>query len=633
MAYDQAKRLLKITTNLGADTVLLTELDGVDELSRPFLFKIRIVTDKPMDEVKGLLATPVTLEFGAEGTPQARRPFRGYVRRLIRTSVVNAARDEWEWQAEIVPQLWFMSLRTNMCIHKDVTFPDIVSAMFGDYGATAPELRATSFASTVLDFCVQYRETDLAFLSRTMERFGWFYFHKHEAAATKLIVGDANLHGDEQILIDAYDLVSLEDDFSVQPGQCSFTEFDPLNFDVTTQTRPRKIGGAALNTAHERYDYPGAFIEKSGEPDEMGLEGVGRDLTDVAMEREEARHYLRRGAGVEPRLDPGRRVKFGSAGLEALVTAVTHRARDYSHWTEADWGKQEPTAPFYENRFTCIPQSVPFRPEAITPRPVVDGPQTAKVVLGGDSEQIDSHGRVKLKFHWDRDQRGSAWVRVSQGWAGNGFGQMHIPRTGDEVIVEFLEGNPDRPIVTGRVYNGRNAVPFALNANRWQSGIKTSRNNQLRFDDKVDEEEVYTRAAKSMLTEVVDTETHKVGEGSGTGDRTTEIKNNDTLTVQQGSLTTTVETGSATIEAKTEMLLKVESTKVTLKPDSVEIEATNQIVLKVGGSKVTVSQQGVTVEGTMVEVKGTGSAKLESPMTTAGGSGITRVTGSLIQVG
>lgn len=619
MAYDQSKRLLKITTNLGADAVLLTELDGVDELSRPFLFKIRMVTDKPIDQVKALLASAVTLEFGAEGSPEGRRPFRGYVRRLSRRSVVNAARDEWEWEAEIVPQLWFMSLRTNMRIHKELAFRDIVGLMFAEHGATAPDISATGFATLILDFCVQYRESDLAFLSRIMERYGWFYFHKHEAAATRLVIGDANLHGCEPIGVILHDLTSLEDAFAVRSGQVAVSEFDVLSFDVMGQSRPRKVGGAALNTFHELYDYPGAFIERSGEPDEMGLEGVGRDLTDIAMEREEARHHLRCGASIDPRLDPGRRIIFPAPdGSEALVTAVTHRARDYSHWTEADWGRRERVDPFYENGFTCIPQSVPFRPEAITPRPVVDGPQTAKVALGGDSDQIDSHGRVKLRFHWDRDSQGSAWVRVSQGWASNGFGQMHIPRTGDEVIVEFLEGDPDRPIVTGRVYNGRHAVPFALNANRWQSGIKTSRDNQLRFDDKDGEEEVYTRAAKAMLTEVVDTETRKVGQGSGTGDRTTEIKNNDTLTVQQGDLKMEVQQKNVIIKAM---------------GGSVEIEAVNQIVLKVGTSKVTVSQQGVTIEGTAVEMKGSGSAKVDSPMTTAGGSGITQVTGALIKIG
>ncbi len=527
-----------------------------------------------MDAVKGLLGTAVTLEFGVHHTEEALRPFRGHVRRLVRTAQANAAGTEWEWEAEIVPRLWFMSLRTNMRVFKDVTLSDIVSRLTGEHGIPAPIVRATKFASTKLDFCVQYRESDLDFLSRWMERYGWFYFHTHDASQSKLVIGDANQHGEAVIDLGDHPLMSLAEDFSVRSGQWAHTEFDPMNYSTSKQTRPRKVGGDALKTAHERYDYPGAFIEKSGQPGSMGLVDVGRDLTDVAMEREEARHHLRRASSAIQWIDAGRRIKIDD--VETLVTAVTHRARDYSHWTAADWGDQQPTSPFYKNDFTCIPSTVPFRPEPITPRPVVDGPQTAKVTLGGDNPDVDQHGRVKVLFHWG-DESESTWVRVSQGWASNGFGQMHLPRTGDEVIVEFLEGDPDRPIITGHVYNGKNTVPFGVQGTHMQTGIKTSTNNQMRFDDKSGAEEVYIRAQKALLAEVVDTVTLKVGEGSGQGNRVTEIKNNDTLTLAQGNLTITADAGNMGIKASA---------------GSIEIEAAKEIVLKVGSSKVTVSQGG-----------------------------------------
>jgi type VI secretion system secreted protein VgrG len=594
MAYDQSKRLLKITTKLGADLVMLTELDGLDELSRPFLFRIKIVTEQPVDTVKGLLGTKVTLEFGNHGVPEALRPFHGHVRRLVRTAQLNADGTEWEWEAEVVPQLWFLSLRTNLRMFKDVTFKDIVTRLTGEHGITSPVMRATTFAQTMLDFWVQYRESDLDFLSRRMERFGWFYFHQHDQDASRLVVGDANMHGEEAISLGTYDLMSLAEDFSVQSGQWAHTEYDPNTHATTTQIRPSKI--LALQQWAERFDYPGAFIEKSGRSGELGLEAVGRQFTDVAMEREEARHHLRRASSANPHIDAGRRVTFSD--IEALVTAVTHRARDYSHWTAADWGDQEPVSPFYVNDFTCIPQSVPFRPEASTRRPVVEGPQTATVTLGGDNPNVDLHGRVKLKFHWDREENTSTWVRVSQGWASNGFGQMHLPRTGDEVIVEFLEGDPDRPIVTGRVYNGKNKVPFGVQGTHMQSGIRTSANNQLRFDDTSGKEEVYIRAASTLLTEVVDDETHKVEKG----DRVTEIAKNDKLTIKQGNLTIKADAGS------------------------VEIEAANQIVLKVGSNKITVSQSGVAIEGVKVDMKGQASANVES-------TGTTTIKGSMIMIG
>jgi type VI secretion system secreted protein VgrG len=609
MEYDQASRLLSITTSLGPNAVLLTELEGVDALSKPFEFRIKFVTAEPAAKVRQLLLSPVTIEFGP--LAEARRHFRGYVRRVTRTAEKEASDNQTEWEAEVVPRFWFLSHRSNLRPYKDKSLVDIIMEVFGQHGIPTPTIRATRFADLKLDYCVQYRESDFAFLSRMMEKFGWFYCHRHDPTATAMVIGDANLHGLDPLAATLGAAFAIEEDFYARPGQWVTADFNAQNYQTVLHERPGKLGAAAMPPAHERFDYPGGYFVRSAMPGDTALEPVGRAFTDLAMEREEARHHLTRGRSLLAEIDAGCRLSITDAGgstTEMLVTAVTHRARDYSHWTDADWGERERFEPHYENSFACIPQAVPFRPELATPRPVVQGPQTAKVTTGGDAE-TDALGRVKLLFHWDRGASGTTWVRVSQGWAGNGFGQMHIPRTGDEVIVDFLEGDPDRPIVTGRVYNGRNKVPFTLPDKRMQSGIKTSRDHQLRFDDTEGEEEVYLRSARHLLTEVMDSETRKIGQGNGPGTRTTEVKGDDQLTVTQGNL------------------------KIKAQAGSVEIEAMNEIVLKVGSSKVTITQMAVTIEGINVEVKGTASAKVDSPMTTAGGSGQTMVTGSMIMIG
>ena len=235
-----------------------------------------------------------------------------------------------------------------------------------------------------------------------------------------------------------------------------------------------------------------------------------------------------------------------------LITEVRHSARDTSGMVGGGKGSGKMESR-YRNEFSAIEAAVPYRPLRVTPRSVVLGPQTATVTGPAGSEiHTDKYGRVKLRFHWDRnpdsstDEKPSCWVRVSQGWAGKSWGMMHIPRIGHEVIADFLEGDPDRPVVTGRVYNNDNMPQWALPADKTQSGIKNNSSlggggsNEFRFEDKKGEEEVYSRAEKDLKSLVEDNEIRDVG-GKGTGDRTTTIKNNETLWVKGPLRKTTVD--------------------------------------------------------------------------------------------
>ncbi|MBR0673272.1 type VI secretion system Vgr family protein [Neoroseomonas soli] len=549
--YDQANRILAINTKLGTDKAVLTEVEGEDAISKPFLFRIRFSTEEPAEKVQKLLGTEVTLWFGRPGesdlgiTGVERRPLHGHFSRLTRGFAQRG--DATEWRAEVVPALWFLSRTSDCRIFQEKSVPDIVKAVLDLHGVKNVQMKLTG-SYDPLDYCVQYRETALDFISRLMEQNGIFFWHEHEMNRHTLVIADDNgstfaapfsndlpITGRE----DSDAIRRLDEDFAVRSGKWSLRDFNFETPSVDLEVNePTQIDVEQMKS-RERYDYPGLYPDK----------GLGKQAARLQIEREEAFHQQRRGESGVAGFNAGMRVKIeGIEDSEVLITEVRHRAEDYSHWTTQAWGRRQPTEPHYDNEFVCIPKSVKFRPERVTPKPSVHGPQTA-IVTGPSGEEIhtDKYGRVKVQFHWDRlgkkDDKSSCWIRVSQGWAGQNWGQIHIPRIGHEVIVDFLEGDPDRPIITGRVYNAESQVPYGLPANKTQSGIKTNStkggggSNEYRFEDKKGSEQIYIHAEKDYDTEVENNETRKVGL-KGTGDRTTTIKNNETLTVGNDKNTT-----------------------------------------------------------------------------------------------
>lgn len=546
MPYEQANRILAIDTKLGANKALLSQLDGEDQLSRPFVFRVRFATEESNDAVKALLGTEVTIWFGRPGEASdgpigiERRPLHGHVRRL--TLGESARADMTEWRAEVVPKLWFLSRTTDCRIFQDKTIPDIIQDVLELHGVGSFQIKKTR-SYEKLEYCVQYRETALDFITRLMEQAGLFYWHEHEAGAHKLVIADENgstfaadfpevpIMGNRESAL----IRQLEDDFSVGAGKWALRDFNfktpSLRLDADAPMKAMRQPDGDL----ERFDYPGLY-ENAGQ---------GRDVADLRMQEEEAHYHRRHGESGVAGLNSGTRFKIADVtDPEVVVTEVRHRARDHSHWTPEMWGEREPERPFYDNSFVCIPKRVPYRQDRATVKPFVRGPQTA-IVTGGAGDEIctDEYGRVKVKFHWDRvnpdDDTSSCWIRVSQGWAGKSWGQIHIPRVGHEVIVDFLEGDPDRPIITGRVYNAENMPPYGLPANKTQSGIKSnsskggSGSNEFRFEDMKGTEQIYLHAQFNLDGVVENNETRHVKV-----DRTTDIDANETSTIGANKTTT-----------------------------------------------------------------------------------------------
>jgi len=304
----------------------------------------------------------------------------------------------------------------------------------------------------------------------------------------------------------------------------------------------------------------------------------------------------------------------------------------------------------YQNTFSCISQDAPFRPARTTPRPSVQGMQTAVVVgLKGEEIDCDKYGRVKVQFHWDRegkkDEKSSCWVRVASMWAGKQWGMIHIPRIGQEVVVAFLEGDPDQPIIVGSVYNYDNMPPYKLPDNKTKSGIVTRSSkdgdsdtyNGIVFEDKKDQEQVYIQAQYNMDTVVKNNETVKIGfDKQDPGDQTIDIYNNRTTTLDQGNDKLTVKKGDreAIVEMGSDALtIKMGNQTTKLDLGKSATEAMQSIEFKVGQSSIKIDQMGVTIKGMMINVEGQMQTQVKGLMTQLNGSAMLTVGGGLMMIG
>lgn len=584
--YRQTARFLQIETPLGPDQVLLTEVDGYDAISRPFVFNVELVTQEADATIRKLLSQAVTLTLHHHREGAAPHCINGVIRRLTGCNVdIRGLR---HWRAEVVPKLWLLSCTADCRIFQNKSVPDILDKVFGEHGLTKYEIRASRGDYPKLEYCVQYRETTFDFVSRLMERSGMFYWHEHTADSHTLVIADHNVHakvldgtvvvlGDRPIV---NDVQTMRHDYTFRPGQWTLRDFDfeapAKNLTANTVT----VADITQMAQHEIYDYPGGYTDQQ----------VGKALTRRLIEAEEVQYDRLCGAGTAAGLDAGRRceARFADPNTsrdddEFLLTEVRHQATDHSYITDV----VEPAT--YTNEFVATPVKVPFRPPQWTPRPIVRGPQTA-IVTGPADEQIytDKYGRVKVRFPWDRNPDGnqddvsSCWIRVSQGWAGRNWGAIHLPRVGQEVIVDFLEGDPDRPIITGRVYNGTNSVPYELPANATQSGIKSrsvlgSGSNEFRFEDKRGSEEVWLHAQKDLNAKVENNETRDVG-----SNRTTTIRANETKTVDGNVLETVKGTETRNITGNVSESFSANETRTISGNVSETIEGA--VSTRVGGS-------------------------------------------------
>lgn len=526
MAYTQANRLIAFDTPLGEDVLLLQGFSGHEGLSRLFAFQVDLLTEDTAIACHQLVGQRVTLRIGL--ADESQRSINGFVSRFTQRGC--DARFTY-YRAEVVPWLWFLTQTADCRIFQNMTIPEIIMQVFTDLGFRDVR-NALEGSFEPRDYCVQYRETDFNFVSRLMEHAGIFYFFEHTPERHTLVLANSpTVHlpcpGQEYARYDysagavlAEDVMStwqLEQE--LRPGKYALADY---NFETPTTslmahvTSTVRVGSnGTSNAAYEIYDYPGTYQQK----------GQGEELVRLRIEEEETSHLVASGSSTCRAFLPGYRFDLldhpsPEMNQPYVLTEVQHLATMGGSYL----GATAQGAESYTNQVTCIPYGVPFRPPRVTLKPTVQGPQTA-VVVGKAGEEIwtDKYGRVKVQFHWDRqgkhDENSSCWIRVSHPWAGKGWGAISIPRLGQEVIVDFLEGDPDQPIITGRVYNAMQMPPYALPAQQTQSGVKSRSTkggtpdnfNELRFEDQAGSEEIFLHAEKDWNIRVKNAETETVG--------------------------------------------------------------------------------------------------------------------------
>ena len=570
----QDDRFVSVTTPLGKDVLLFDRMSGTEEMSRLFEYEIDLLIDNtnramvtagfPTTKVLGQTMS-VALDLPSGGI----RYFHGLVTQFRHHGVAN---EVFLFRAVLRPWLWFLTRTSNCRIFQEQSVPDIIKKVFTDNGFSDFKLELTS-SYKPRTYCVQYRETDFNFVSRLMEEEGIFYFFEHEKAKHTLVIADS---------VNAYQSIAnyatipyfppensgrREQDHifewhtahQVQSGTYVLNDYD---FEKPKSNLVTKFTDVKSHThaEGEQYDYPGNYFEPP----------VGESYSNIRLNELQTDYEVMQGKGNAMGLTTGMLFTLKDHYITPENTSHIVIAANFIIVSN-QYRSHSPEEARYECSFKTIRSTQQFRPQRLTPVPFVQGPQTATVV-GKEGEEIwtDKYGRIKVQFHWERDgkknETSSCWIRVATPIAGKQWGWVSLPRIGQEVVVSFLEGNPDRPLITGSVYNADQMPPYALPANQTQSGLKSRSSkdgaaanfNELRFEDKKDSEEVYVHAEKDFNCVIENNETRKIGldkkdEGNQTteiyNDRTTTLKmGNDTLNVQTGDCETTVSLGNYTLD-------------------------------------------------------------------------------------
>jgi len=633
VAYTQDNSFIAIHTPLGKDVLLLTGFSGTEGLSRLFDFELDMLSENPNIPFADIIGKKITISILLPDGDK--RFFNGTISRFSQGRAGGEGGGDprlSHYQAEMVPWLWLLTQTADSRIFQGLSVPDIVEKIFQEKGFSDFKMLLNG-SYQKRDYCVQYRETDFNFVSRLLEEEGIYYFFEHEEKMHTLVLADApekhkpcpkqesaryqtSAGGwqEEDIII------SLEKVQEIRPGKYTLNDF---NFETPTTNLKVDVPSKIKLGPGEReiYDYPGLYGKKQ----------EGNQFANVRMEEEEAKITSIIGSSVCRAFTSGYRFKLlghyrqDMDEKEFVLTSLSHGATQSGFTTKSSLDMEGFS---YSNNFTCIPFDVPYRPPRNTPKPEVRGTQTA-IVVGPAGEEIytDKYGRVKVQFHWDRegkrDENSSCWIRVAQLWAGPGWGAMYIPRIGQEVVVDFLEGDPDRPIIIGTVYHGSNMPPYPLPDEKTKSTIKSDSSlggdgfNEIRFEDKKGKEQIFIHAEKDQdirvkndLREWIGNETHLIVKKDQL-----EMVEGDYHQTFKGDHNKKVD-GTISLKVGMDLQQKVgmkqaldAGQEIHLKAGmNVVIESGTTLTLKVGGNFVNINPGGVFIQGTMVMINSGGAA-------------------------
>lgn len=623
---------LQLTTPLGADVFWLESLAGAEYLSEPFLFELSMLTEQDFVDPSALVGKPahVTLVDG-DGN-----------KRYIHGIMTRFSQDQRRCTADLRPWIWMLSLTSDCRVFQNKAVPDILAAVFDDCGQSEYR-RDLALSYSTIDYCVQFQETAFDFVSRLMEEAGIAYYFDHSESAHTLVMLDdpskypACPHADSLPFLPLHDDRDWLTDQRISSASLSRRvasakfQTDDYNF-VTPST---EIKATAGNGSWRVYEYPGRYSAKN----------EGDAVARRRMEEIEA--LVKQLSGTSP-------MRHMTAG--ATFTMAKHPSDAFNGKYALYSVHHVARRGEYGNSFVAFPADVPFRPARRTARPRVAGSQTA-IVVGPAGKEIwtDQYGRVKVQFHWDqngtKDENSSCWVRVAQNWAGTSWGAFALPRIGQEVVVSFLDGDPDRPLVTGCVYNGDNPVPYTLPGEQTKTTLKSNSSqggggfNEIRFEDAKDSEQIFIQAQKDMLVKILHDRTETVDH-----DDTITVKNDRKLTVSEGSATFTVSKGNEThsVEGTRSVTVgkaETHSNKAAFSQDvegnftlevdgNITIKASGTVTIEAGTSLTVKAGTGLSAQaGTSLSLSGGTTMELKASATgTVDGGGLLNVKGGLVKL-
>lgn len=602
---------ITVLSSVGSDSLLFWKLKGEEHLSAPFRFQVDLLSkDFTLDRQK-LLGQEMTVVIPCQ-IPGSERYLSGKVTAVsVRTEELDGTQYA-AYQTTLEPDFWPMMRDRNFRIFQQQRVPDIAKTLFSEYNVRVEDKLTRSYRQW--DYSVQYGESSFHFISRLLELEGISYLFRHSKEGHTLVLMDDYSQAEA---FPGYDTIpwhaqtgggavneegisQLVANHVVTPGLYSTDDYDfrkPHAWMLQTLQNPVSPSPGKIDV----YDWPGRFVEH----------GDGEAYARIRQQAWQAEQQQMQGSGTATGIAPGHLFRLTNApnfadNAQWLVIGARYAFEENQYASGGQFSSQHNIA------FTVIPATTPFRPASVTDWPRTYGPQTARVVgPQGESIWTDKYGRVKVKFHWDRqsqgDENSSCWVRVSSAWAGQGYGGVQIPRVGDEVVVDFINGEPDRPIIIGRVYNEASMPPWALPAAATQMGFMSRSKdgspdnaNALRFEDKPGEEQLWLHAERNMDTEVENDETHDVGSNRTKTvgkDETSHIKQNRTRTVDGNETVTIGQDRSKTINGNETITVQQNRTESVKGNETLSVEQNRDETITGNHTTTVKSNNTGTVQG------------------------------------
>ncbi|ASP32605.1 ImpA family type VI secretion-associated protein [Labrenzia sp. VG12] len=596
--------MAELTSVFGKDELSIVSVECDEGLSDDFEIRLEVVSQKEDLDFDQAIATHMTVKVVTNNGDT--RHFDG----LLTDARWMGHRDAYYiYKLTLRPWFWLLTKNSNCRIFKDKSAPDIISEVLGEHDFADHRKKLTESYDPI-HYCVQYRESDYDFCRRLMEEFGISYFFEHDDGKHTMILADAKssyspITGDSTIPFIPIGGDSQRDEEHIyhwiptrrfRTGKFAVNDYDFEKPSASLEA-DRDAGSAYRAGSLEHYDYPGRYTEKD----------KGTTFSKIRLEAEQAADKRIETAGEVPRLYAGglftlKDHPHGPQNKEYLVVRASHQIITEQYRTGGGAAQGEA----YTGTYDVLASEIPFRTPAVTRKPRIPGPQTAKVVGQGEID-VDEYGQIMVEFHWDRDKTQSRRVRVAQVWSGKNWGGIYIPRVDQEVIVQFLEGDPDKPIVIGTVYNAENMPPYSLPGEKNKAGIKSDSTvggggyNEFVLDDTKGQEQIGVHAQKDMDTV---------------------IENNETLHVKNCRDTKIDVNRTEKVGVNTTEKIGMNWT----------VEAGTLIEFKCGASKITMTPASIAIESVMIDVKASAMLNATGTLTNVTGSALLKLKGGLVMI-